>query len=101
MHLHGGRYGEAQVLRPETVAAMQQMQTAKDGSDLGLGLGWWPGEDAAGTYRYHSGGVEGGQDTMRLYPDLDLGVVVMGNMQGYGPEGIADDVVTAWLHESK
>jgi CubicO group peptidase (beta-lactamase class C family) len=101
MHLHGGRYGDVQLLKPETVAAMQQTQTANDGSDLGVGLGWWPGEDASGTYVYHSGTAEGSNGTMRLYPDLDLGVVVMANMQGYKPENLSGDAASAWLHESK
>jgi CubicO group peptidase (beta-lactamase class C family) len=101
MHLAGGRYDGAQLLRPETIAAMQEMQTAKDGDDLGVGLGWWPGEDAAGAYRYHSGSTQGMQSTMRIYPELDLGVVVMGNMEGYQPEAIATGLVSAWVSESK
>ena len=36
---------------------------------------------------------------MRYYPDLDLGVVVMGSVNGYGAEQIADALVSAWMHE--
>jgi hypothetical protein len=36
---------------------------------------------------------------MRFYPDLDLGVVVMGSVNGYGSERIANSLVSAWKHE--
>ena len=36
---------------------------------------------------------------MRYYPDLDLGVVVMGSVSGYGADRIADALVGAWLNE--
>ena len=36
---------------------------------------------------------------MRYYPDLDLGVVVMGNVNGYQAGQIAEGLVSAWKHE--
>jgi CubicO group peptidase (beta-lactamase class C family) len=99
MHLNGGRYGEVQILKPETVAAMQEMQTSTDGSPLGFGLSWMIGEDEFGKVIYHSGGGATIETTMRFYPDLDLGVVVMGSVNGYQAEKIADGLVSAWEHE--
>ena len=99
MQLNGGRYGDNQILKPETVAAMQEMQTSTDGSPLGFGLSWWIGEDDFGKFIYHGGGGHTIETTMRFYPDLDLGVVVMGSVNGYGAEKIADGLVSAWKNE--
>ena len=99
MFLNGGRYGEVRILKPETVAAMQEMQLSTDGSDLGFGLSWWIGEDDFGEFIYHNGNTAGSEAVMRYYPDLDLGVVVMANVSGYQPEWIAKALVSAWQHE--
>lgn len=99
MYLNNGRYGENQILKPETVAAMQEMQKAKDGSPLDFGLSWWIGEDEFGKVFYHDGGGPTIETTMRFYPDLDLGVVVMGSVNGYQAGRIAHDLVSAWMHE--
>jgi CubicO group peptidase (beta-lactamase class C family) len=99
MYLNEGRYGDKQFLQPETVAAMQEMQLSIDGSPLGLGLGWWIGKDDFGDYFYHDGGGSGIENKMRYYPDLDLGVVVMGNIAGYQSGNIIEGLVSAWMHE--
>jgi CubicO group peptidase (beta-lactamase class C family) len=99
MFLNDGRYGENQILRPETVAAMQENQTANDGSPLGFGLSWLVGEGELGEVYGHGGGGPTIETTMRYYPDLDLGVVVMGSVNGYGAERVADALVNAWMHE--
>ena len=99
MHLNGGRYGDIQVLQPETVAAMQKMQTSADGSPLGMGLSWWTGKDDFGDYFYHDGGGAGFENTMRFYPDLDLGVVVTASVSGYQKDKVAESLVSAWMHE--
>jgi CubicO group peptidase (beta-lactamase class C family) len=99
MELKGGRYGDVQILKPETVAEMQAMQTSTDGSPLGFGLSWFIGEDDFGEYFQHTGGGATIEATMRYYPDLDLGVVVMGSVNGYGSERIAAGLVSAWMQE--
>ena len=99
MNLNGGRYGDVQILKPETVAAMQEMQSANDGSPLGFGLSWFIGKDDFGEFYQHTGGGATIETTMRFYPELDLGVVVMGSVNGYGAERIADGLVSAWMHE--
>jgi D-alanyl-D-alanine carboxypeptidase len=99
MYLNGGRYGDIQILKPETVAAMEKMQRSKDGSPLGLGLGWWFGKDDFGEYYYHNGSAPDSEATMRFYPKLDLGVVVMGNVTGYQSNKIAEGLVSAWMNE--
>jgi CubicO group peptidase (beta-lactamase class C family) len=100
MFLNDGRYGESQILRPETVAAMEEMQSANDGSPLGFGLSWFVGEGEFGDVIFHDGGGATIETSMRYYPDLDLGVVVMGSVNGFGAERIADAVASAWMHEN-
>jgi CubicO group peptidase (beta-lactamase class C family) len=99
MHMNQGRYGDNQILRTETVSAMQEMQSSTDGSPLGFGLSWWIGEDDFGEFYYHGGGGHTIETTMRFYPDLDMGVVVMGSVNGYGAEKIAAGLVSAWMRE--
>jgi len=99
MHLNDGRYGDTQILKPETVATMQEMQSANDGSPLGFGLSWFIGEDEFGKVYYHAGGGATIETTMLSYPDLDLGVVVMGSVNGYQADRIAKGLVSAWMHE--
>jgi CubicO group peptidase (beta-lactamase class C family) len=99
MYLNGGRYGDIQILKPETVAAILKMQTSKGGSPLGVGLSWMIEKDDFGEFYYHAGGAKGAEATMRLYPDLDLGVVVMGNVAGYQSDNIAEGLVSAWMNE--
>jgi CubicO group peptidase (beta-lactamase class C family) len=99
MHMNGGRYGDHQILQPETVAAMQEMQTAADGSSLGFGLSWFIGEDDLGKFLYHDGGGATIETTMRFYPELDLGIVVMGSVNGYQAGKIAGGLVNAWSQE--
>ncbi|HJS20742.1 MAG TPA: serine hydrolase [Anaerolineales bacterium] len=99
MHLSGGRYGDHQILQPETVAAMQQNQSALDGSPLGFGLSWWIGKDGFGDFYYHVGNGAGSESTMRIYPNLDLGVVVMSNSKGYQRDQIVKGLVSAWMNE--
>jgi CubicO group peptidase (beta-lactamase class C family) len=99
MYLNNGRYGDVQILKPETVAAMEKMQKSTDGSPLGLGLSWWIDKDDFGTYYYHNGGGVGIDTKMRYYPDLDVGVVVMGSVEGYQSANIAEGLVSAWMHK--
>ncbi len=94
MHMHGGRYGDNQILKPETIIAMQEMQQAKDGSPLGFRLSWSIGEDEFGDVYYHAGGGPTIETTMRFYPDLDLGLVVMGSVNGYQADRIAEGLVS-------
>lgn len=100
MHLSGGRYRDHQILQPETVAAMQQNQLALDGSPLGFGLSWWIGKDDFGDFYYHVGAGAGSEGTMRIYPNLDLGVVVMSNTKGYQRDMIVEGLVSAWMNEN-
>lgn len=99
MHLNGGRYGDSQILKAETVASMQVNQQSTDGSPLGFGLSWWIGKDKLGDYVYHTGNGAGSEGNMRIYPDLGIGVVVMSNVTGYQRDRIVAGLVSAWMNE--
>jgi len=99
MHLNGGRFGDIQILKPETVAAMQKMQSSTDGSPLGFGLSWWIGKDDFGDFYYHVGDGAGSEGTLRIYPNLNLGVVVMSNARGYQRDRIVEGLVSAWKNQ--
>lgn len=101
MHMNGGTYAGHQVLQPETAALMQEVQTGNDGSPLLMGLGWWHGKDDFGVFYEHGGGVKGGECLMRFYPDLDLGIVVMGNVVGYKPDRMVMSLASAWELEKE
>lgn len=99
MHMNGGRYQDTQILKPGTVAAMQEMQLSTDGSPLGFGLSWLLGKDDHGSYYYHVGYGAGSESVMRFYPDLNLGVVVMSNVRGYQHDRIISGLVNAWVNQ--
>ena len=94
MHLNGGRYGEVQIIQPETVAAMQENQLASDGSPLGFGLSWWVKSDDFGDFYWHLGIGAGSEGMLGIYPELDLGVVIMSNVRGYERDKIVDGLVS-------
>lgn len=83
------------------VAAMQEHLTALDGSDLGMGLGWWHGEDDFGPFVYHAGSVNAGEALMRVYREQDVAVVVMGSVMDYRPGKILDTLMQAWANEGR
>jgi CubicO group peptidase (beta-lactamase class C family) len=84
LHLNGGLIDGARFLAEETIEAMQRITAA--GPKLEVGLGWFrERSDRASGPRYleHLGGGAGFWSDMRIYPDMSLGVVVMGNATRY------------------
>jgi hypothetical protein len=57
------------------------------------------GADDQGEFHFHGGGGATIESMMRFYPDLDLGVVVMGKVNSYQADRIAEGLVSAWMHE--
>ena len=92
LHLADGRAGDEQVLRPETARAMRDIRTP--GKPFDLGQAWFrkSGEPGAGpSFVQHLGSGGGFYNAMRLYPDLDLGMVVMANTTSrYDVDGLFD-----------
>lgn len=80
LHLGSGDESSGAVLSRAGVAQMQQL-TAR-GRRLDVALGWFHRHADRGTgprYWEHLGGGGGFFNTMRIYPDLRLGLVAMGN----------------------
>jgi CubicO group peptidase (beta-lactamase class C family) len=80
MHLADGVIDGNRVLRPETARLMRDIRTS--GGPFDLGLGWFrPTKDRAvrPAFVEHWGTGGGFWNAMRMYPDLDLGIVVMAN----------------------
>ena len=79
LHLADGTIDGNVVLRPETARRMRTI--ASPGKPVDLGLGWYRKPKAATEPAHveHIGAGGGFYNVMRIYPELDLGVVVMAN----------------------
>ena len=95
-HLNDGAFDGSRILAPAT--ARQMREITMPGRPYYLGLGWFHranGHPGAPRFVEHLGGGLGVYNTMRLYPDLGLGVVVMANSPGYDLEAVITPVVAA------
>ena len=84
VHLNGGQLEGTRLLSPESVAEMQTIGT--HGRKLDVGLGWFRRRSdpkSAERYLEHLGGGGGFFNMMRIYPDLGVGVLAMGNATKY------------------
>jgi len=94
LHTSGGRLGDGTILSPDSVRAMQEITAT--GPKLTVGLGWFRYRSAPRDAPYfleHLGGGGGFFNTMRIYPEEGLGIVVMGNASTYEREPIARAVL--------
>ena len=80
LELHLNPVAHPGVLSEQAVTAMQQ--TSARGRKLDVGLAWFRRHSDppdSGHYWEHLGGGGGFFNTMRIYPELNLGLVAMGN----------------------
>jgi CubicO group peptidase (beta-lactamase class C family) len=84
-YLDRGRLDGNLILNPESVSTLTET-TPIDGH----GLGWWVGESDGERYLEHMGGGPGFATTMRLYPGLGLGIVILANGTDLDRAGLAD-----------
>lgn len=89
------------MLRPESFQEMTTRPPLKDGKPASLGdptmgyaLGWIV--SATPVHRWF-GGSGGGRTAILYYPDDKLGVAVLTNLQGAGPESLAAAVAEVYL----
>ena len=90
VHLRGGMIDGQRLLSREAVAEMQQLSAT--GRERDVGLGWFRSRiDTQRGERFweHLGGGLGFWTLMRLYPDEELGIVVMGNATRYDHDRVA------------
>lgn len=84
LHLGSGMIDGTRLLSPEAVAEMQQLSAT--GRERDVGLGWFRGRSdtrRGEQFWEHLGGGLGFWTLMRLNPQEEFGIVVMGNATGY------------------
>jgi CubicO group peptidase (beta-lactamase class C family) len=98
LHLADGAVDDRRVLRPETARRMRDISTP--GRPFDLGLGWFrpvKDRDTRPAFVEHWGTGGGFWNAMRMYPELDLGVVVMANTtRPYDHSALIDALRTAF-----
>lgn len=97
-HLNGGALGQVRILSTESARAMQRIESP--GRKYDVGLGWLRPRNARDTRPFfieHPGGGLGVYNTMRMYPELDAGTVVMSNTPGYDLEAVVRSSVAITL----
>jgi CubicO group peptidase (beta-lactamase class C family) len=98
LHLGDGAIDGHRVLRPETAREMRTISTP--GRPFDLGLGWFrrvADREARPPFVEHWGTGGGFWNVMRLYPDLDLGIVLMADTtRPYDHGAVLDDLAAAF-----
>jgi CubicO group peptidase (beta-lactamase class C family) len=80
--INGGRYGDARVLSPDSIAEMHRPAVQADSPDTFYGMGWYIGSINDVPTIYHEGDDVNFQTTMLIVPEERLGIVVMLNTNG-------------------
>ncbi len=90
LHLAAGRLPDGrQLLAPDLVRSMQQIQGRSREMEIGLGWFRWRRDSAKGpAYLGHQGSGAGFFNQMRFYPDEGIGIVLMGNSTQYKHDAI-------------
>ncbi|MCE9567010.1 MAG: serine hydrolase [Planctomycetes bacterium] len=94
----GGKVGDKQLLKPETIEEMFRPQFAKDGS-RGFGLGFIVGELEGKKRIGHGGAIYGFSTELAMLPSEKLGVIVMSarDVSNGMTTRIADDALRLML----
>jgi CubicO group peptidase (beta-lactamase class C family) len=91
-HVGDGAHNDARILSAEAAQSMRHISAS--GKKLQVGLGWFRrGRHPDTAFVEHLGGGAGFWNCMRIYPDLDIGVVMMGNATTYDHDSIARAVI--------
>jgi CubicO group peptidase (beta-lactamase class C family) len=94
LHLNGGEVDGTRLLSTESAAEMRRVTPR--GGKRNFGLGWFRSHEAAErgpAFVEHLGGGAGFWNVMRLYPEVSLGVVMMGNTTSYDHQSILDAIL--------
>lgn len=101
--LNGGELEGARILSEESVDTMLNERHVEAGSspesdkydsydEMKHGIGWFVVRDGGRLHHSHSGGGPGFAAFMRLYPDEDLGIVILANGTNLESHDIADAI---------
>ena len=96
LHLNGGEVDGTRLLSAESIAEMQRV--TPQGGKRDFGLGWFrahAAEEQRPAFVEHLGGGAGFWNVMRIYPEVSLGVVMMGNTTSYDHESVLDAILKA------
>ena len=96
LHLADGTIDGHRVLAPDTARRMRTISSP--GKPVDLGLGWYRQHNttAGPPHVEHLGAGGGYYNAMRIYPDLDLGLVVMANTTArYDHDALFDRIITS------
>ncbi|SYZ72656.1 Beta-lactamase [Candidatus Zixiibacteriota bacterium] len=97
LHLNNGKVGDKQLVSAAQLTqmhtpymAISQPQMYEEVSLAGYGLGWFIASYRGHTRVYHGGNIDGFSALVSLYPQDNLGIVVLTNMDGTPVTGIAN-----------
>ncbi len=84
-YLNRGTLNGELILLPESISTLTETPPLD-----GRGLGWHIGESNRARYLEHGGGGPGFATIMRIYPDEDLGIVILANGTDLDRSGLAE-----------
>jgi len=79
-HLNGGVYKGRRILRAETVKEMHRPQASSGNSRSGMALSWFRNMHDRHVMLSHTGGVPGFTNHIAFYPELEIGVCWLSNL---------------------
>ncbi|HET9314941.1 MAG TPA: serine hydrolase, partial [Vicinamibacteria bacterium] len=74
------------LLTRESLGRMLTRQKTKDGKPVGYGLGFFLTERDGVKEAWHTGGQQRVSNVLYLQPDRRIGVVLLSNLEGIGPQ---------------
>lgn len=80
------------VLRADSVQAMKTPVLWNEPLKLGYGLGLFVAEEDGTTTIGHGGSIPGYTTALKIFPEQDLGLVLVANRSGFDPSAILDAV---------
>jgi CubicO group peptidase (beta-lactamase class C family) len=91
VHINGGRLGDKQVIGADTLADLHRpymttgaVPTRPDITPFDYALGWMVDNYRGHNRVHHGGNIDGFSAMVSLWPDDDLGFVILTNMNGTG-----------------
>jgi len=102
-YLHGGIFQGRQLLKASTIEEMWAPQRDNQGKEFvikrpmprNVGLGWHMDGTGETRHYYHLGNAGGFLNEVRLYPELDYGIAVLGNETSYDTGMVTNMIVLA------
>ncbi len=101
-YLHHGMFQGRQLLKASTIQEMWTPQSNNQGKEFVIerpmprtvGLGWHMDGSGRTRHCYHLGNAGGFLNEVRLYPELNYGIAVLGNETSYDTGVVTNTIVT-------